>query len=308
MRATDGRHEVLWMAVEKVLLKEEKMNDEQWKRISKTMNQAVTPMFDKFAKDYFAHIQPQLDKILNQSLLSLQPTFEKIAEKIDIILAAAEAAATTIAPLLEKSNLWITPSMPYSLILDVKELASNEETSVEMVEEVFLKYFEKNNWEMLQAMIESWKVYPFAQRKHIIHDAFDAHKSGKYTLSIPALLPQTEGILSSIYGKEAGRPYKLFDETIQQEYPDVLNNIAKDILLKFVTSLYKGIKPEHFTTDKLPLWLESEGIKEIDFMNRHAILHGIHVNYASKINSLRVFLLLDSLYSLADNENLTPDT
>ncbi len=288
------------------------MNDEQWKRIGKAMNQAFTPMFDKLSgdmrrlsNDYLASIQPQLAEAFNQISQSWQPQFKKIAEKIDAMLKGAEADAEIIAPLLEKSNLWITPSMPYSLIFDIKELANNNDTRVEAVEKVFLQYFEENDWKMLQEMVESWEVsHSFAQRKHIIHDAFDAHKTGKYTLSIPALLPQAEGVLSSITGKGAGKPYKLFDETIQQEYPDILNNIAKDILLRFATSLYKGIKPEHFTADKLPLWLKSEGIKESDFMNRHAILHGIHVNYASKINSLRVFLLLDSLYFLVYDENL----
>ena len=288
------------------------MNDEQWKRIGKAMNQAVTPMLEKIFEDmrqvgnaYFASIQPQLTEAFNQIFQSLQPQLEKIAENFEVMLKTVEADAEIIAPLLEKSNLWITPSMPYSLIFKVKELANNKDTRVEAVEEVFLEYFEKNDLEMLQEMITSWEVsHPFAQRKHIIHDAFDAHKAGKYTLSIPALLPQAEGVLSSITGKGGGKPYKLFDETIQQEYPDILNNITKDILLKFATSMYKGIKPEYFTTDKLSLWLKSEDIRESDFMNRHAILHGIHINYANKINSLRVFLLLDSLYFLVYDENL----
>lgn len=276
------------------------------------MSKAIMPMLEKISDDmgkianeYISSIQPQMDKVFNQILQSWRPQFDEIFRKFDAMLKAAEVDSTIIAPVLAKSNLWITPSMPYGLILKVKELTSSDEIKVESVERVFLEYFEENNWGMLHDMINSWEASrPFAQRRQIIYDALDAHKSGKYTLSIPTLLTQVEGVLNSITGKEGGKPYKLFEETVRQQYPDVLNDIAKDILLKFGTSLYlyKGIDHEYFTTDKLPLWLESKGIKEIDFMNRHAILHGIHFNYSSKINSLRVFLLLDSLHFLADDE------
>lgn len=129
------------------------MNDEQWKRIGKAMNQAVTPMLEKIFEDmrqvgnaYFASIQPQLTEAFNQIFQSLQPQLEKIAENFEVMLKTVEADAEIIAPLLEKSNLWITPSMPYSLIFKVKELANNKDTRVEAVEEVFLEYFEKMIW------------------------------------------------------------------------------------------------------------------------------------------------------------------
>lgn len=293
------------------------MNDEELRRLGRLMNQAVTPMLEKIsydmgkiANEYISTIQPQLDKVFNQIIQSWHPQLDEIFRKFDAMLKAAEIDSTIVAPILAKSNLWITPSMPYDLILKVKELANSNDIKVESVERIFLEYFEENDWVMLHEMIKSWETsHPFAQRRHIIYDAFDAHKSGKYTLSIPTLLTQVEGVLSSITGKKGGKPYKLFEETIRQQYPDILNNVTKDILLEFATSLflYKGIESEHFTTDKLPLWLESKGIREIDFMNRHAILHGIHINYASKINSLRVFLLLDSLHSLTDDENFAND-
>jgi len=87
------------------------MNDEQWKRIGKAMNQAVTPMLEKIFEDmrqvgnaYFASIQPQLTEAFNQIFQSLQPQLEKIAENFEVMLKTVEADAEIIAPLLEKSN------------------------------------------------------------------------------------------------------------------------------------------------------------------------------------------------------------
>ena len=59
---------------------------------------------------------------------------------------------------------------------------------------------------------------------------------------------------------------------------------------------------EYFTSEKFPEWLESKGVSESQSINRHGILHGVHLNYDSKENSLRVFLLLDVLYEMRRDE------
>ena len=130
---------------------------------------------------------------------------------------------------------------------------------------------------------------------------------GKYTLSIPALIPQIEGLLSSIIKQPAGDPTRIFKNAIEKEYTDFLSNVSKDILLDFATSpiLYGGISDNYFTTERLSYWLDQKGIKEEQLFNRAAILHGVQINYATIANSLRVFLLLDVVYWITRKSDLS---
>ncbi len=63
-------------------------------------------------------------------------------------------------------------------------------------------YFRHNDHTALQDMISRWTLFP-ERRRRIFEDAFEAHKCGKYTLSVSALAPQIEGIL-----RDETREYK----------------------------------------------------------------------------------------------------
>jgi hypothetical protein len=82
---------------------------------------------------------------------------------------------------------------------------------------------------------------------------------------------------------------------------DALEN---DILIALATDpfLFKGHIGEFFSPEKYPEWVTSHGFESAP-LNRDAILHGVQIEYASEINSLRVFFLLDSLYWI-NNEDL----
>ena len=103
------------------------MNDEQLRRIGRMMSKAIMPMLEKISDDmgkianeYISSIQPQMDKVFNQILQSWRPQFDEIFRKFDAMLKAAEVDSTIIAPVLAKSNLWLTPSMQYGLIIKIK--------------------------------------------------------------------------------------------------------------------------------------------------------------------------------------------
>jgi hypothetical protein len=132
----------------------------------------------------------------------------------------------------------------------------------------------------------------------VVEDALEAHINGKYTLSVPALLPLIEGVASSILATSAGKPSRIVNDAISNWHTEFLHQASKEILLNLVTSpmLYGSVPPEYFTPEKFAKWLASEGLTESQSLNRHSILHGVQINYASKENSLRAFLLLDVLY------------
>jgi hypothetical protein len=53
-------------------------------------------------------------------------------------------------------------------------------------------YFRHNNHIALRNMIDQWDLFS-DWRRQVFKDAFEAHKGGKYTLSVPALAPRLRG-------------------------------------------------------------------------------------------------------------------
>ena len=253
----------------------------------------------RFNQVFSKQVQLELEKISKGYLTQFAESWKiPFSDQFDEIRKSEEAYAKLLAPFLEKSALWLTPSMPYTLWQNLK-MPRSQEIEPKQIEKIFIDCFEENNWAVLIQIIAKWfenKI--FANRSQIIQDALEAHISGKYTLSIPTLLPQVEGILSSIIGKSAGKLINLLKEAFGKVEPDFLSSVAEDMLLKLAKSpfLLHGIEPSYFSPEKYSEWLDKRGILEENTLNRHAILHGIQINYATKLNSLRTFLLLDSLF------------
>ena len=115
---------------------------------------------------------------------------------------------------------------------------------------------------------------------NIVKDALDAHKQRKYTLSVPTLLPQIEGIASD-YAKE--------NDALVSRYRRVRlgksTGVVKDFLEK--------IRPlfSHAMYDTLVAFIEEPLYKSRDFeteygvvkkhtgLSRHGILHGLQIKY-----------------------------
>lgn len=234
--------------------------------------------------------------------------YQDFGESIRKMLDRAEVDAGKVAPLLSQANFWLSPSMDMHLLRNLKDVAETKEATIEHMTAVFVRYYEDDEWAELKEMVSSWGDNPyFANRMHIIDDALEAHIHGKHTLVIPALLSQVEGIASSVLETPAGSSTGLVKDAITERQGEFLRAASKDILIKFVTSPvgYGGVRKkesEYFTPERFPEWLKSKGVSETQSINRHGILHGVHVNYASKENSLRAFLLLDVFYGMRRDE------
>jgi hypothetical protein len=106
-------------------------------------------------------------------------------------------------------------------------------------------------------------------------------------------------VASCILGKAAGDTVGIMKNVVENiDYGEFLQAASKDILIGFVTSVagFGGVKAEFFTPEKFSELFKTKGQIESQVMNRLAILHGVQINYASKENSLRAFLLLDALF------------
>jgi hypothetical protein len=147
--------------------------------------------------------------------------------------------------------------------------------------------FNENDGARLRERIEAWFKLPYlADRKPIILDSLEAHKAGKWTLTVPALLPLVDGLMRR-FRKEHLRRSKNPNKTIHAD--------------KFV-DYYRRNQPKLFGKS-FASFVREHMFAKFDFsngaspssINRHAILHGEAFDYATEVNSLKVFLLLDTI-------------
>src|SRR5215212_6014658 len=97
------------------------------------------------------------------------------------------------APLMEAS--------PEGVQDTVRELANQPDAEVKRkLDAEMSAYFRDDDCSTLRNMVDQWDLFP-EWRSRVIDDAFEAHKSGKYTLSVPTLAPQIEGMLREETGE-----------------------------------------------------------------------------------------------------------
>jgi hypothetical protein len=145
---------------------------------------------------------------------------------------------------------------------------------------------EKDGARLTEKVAVWFKVPYLADRKQIILDSLEAHKAGKWTLTVPTLLPLIDGLIRR-FRKEHLRPSKnpnrvmhvdQFAEYYQRNQPKLLGKPVASFMHKYMFANF------HFNNGVAP-----------SSINRHAILHGEIFDYATEANSLRVILFLDTM-------------
>src|ERR1035437_849153 len=102
------------------------------------------------------------------------------------------------------------------------------------VDDLMMKWHSKD---IIDKIFEDWKSKPWLRhRLFILRDAIKAHKNGLYSLSVPTLIPQIEGVLSKnfrIKGQMGSKSYiKHFQSLLHDAI--IITNRNK-ALLDFVT-------------------------------------------------------------------------
>lgn len=112
----------------------------------------------------------------------------------------------------------------------------------------------------------------FKKRERILKDALDAHFDGKYTLSVPVVFAQLEGLLRDIghiKNRDPVRP--TIPTTNWNERMAFSIQDSSEYFNAFITRLF-------------------EGGKEASEFNRNPILHGFGLNYNTEENSMVLFM------------------
>lgn len=146
------------------------------------------------------------------------------------------------------------------------------------VDAFMLEFYDE---QVLRKKLAEWESKEwFAHRLPILRDAVEAHLGGKYWLSVPAILPQIEGIIVDGYG--------FHGRMKQRAWEDRFNRLFSN-----PNGLEKGIK--EYVLVKVLLVGFDHGSPVGSPLSRHAILHGGDTEYGTQMNSLKAILLFDFL-------------
>ena len=173
-----------------------------------------------------------------------------------------------------------------------KPLAEAFEQGWEPEIEQFLKdHTEKNISAIRGAALSRWP-----SRRHILIDALDAHSEGKYTLSIPVLLAQADGISAALLGSllftnHHGSICGAAEHLIEKRFP------ARPLAKSFLGLLLEasGLRLDTRERDKM-----IAAGQVVSPLNRHGVLHGLDSDYGTDANSLRGIALIGFLDWVAD--------
>lgn len=196
------------------------------------------------------------------------------------------------------------PVREFSDLLERLVEKTDEEVKSEL-DTVILEYFRRDDYTPLSELIGLWVL--FKDRHHVFEDALWAHKQERYTLSIPALAAQFEGIVRdevNDYG-QGSRWIAVFLETLGHDRGNPPFSANFEEFLGWFQELpiherFSNLEEvrNYFTIVRIQELFDARDFADsqsLSTANRHVIMHGIFHNY-TELESLRLFFLLDLLH------------
>lgn len=232
----------------------------------------------------FGEFSRQTVESLRPALASLQRALPDI-RTLQRLYDAWDARQRRAAAILAKKGWWLAPDFPVILLNKVIELDESRERR--RINRLICNYYSHGRYRRLSDMVNRWSASPvFRRRRHLFDNALWAHKKRRWTLSIPVLLAQVEGVLLD-YASESGitksRDVKEIGRKLHLNSD--AGEIAAQTWLTQLKQIFSG--PEEKTTMR-----RHPGLK------RNAVLHGKELRYGSEVKSLQLFMQLDTIYWL----------
>lgn len=180
---------------------------------------------------------------------------------------------------------------------------TDEEVQKEL-DVVIPKYFRRDDYAPLSKLVSSWQRH-FGDRYQVFEDALWAHKEERYTLSVPTLAAQVEGIIREFTGdyvhKTEWKTKFLGHFSYDGKSPPRFSQ--EDLREVFALPLNERFERaeelrKHLTLARINELFEYKSFSDPDatsVVNRHVILHGVFEKYG-EIESLKLFFVLDLLH------------
>jgi hypothetical protein len=256
--------------------------------ITRRQQEAIQPFIDRMCQQQEA-IQTALEP-LSAHLRWQQEVIRSITAPLLKTLERAGQAKPGVTKYLLERGWCVTYQFTPGLVLaldDLRQKGDHAEADALMAE------FARR----LLPEVEPALCGRFPDRARILVEAFEAHRAGKYALSVPALLAQADGVGCDILDiRRQSFPQKNRLEARQKKLgaftllgkPYTLHGIMREMLEPLVSpwSLAED-------TDKRDLRQASE--PWFGPLNRHDVLHGHDTDYPTEQNSLRCVVLLQYL-------------
>ncbi len=230
-------------------------------------------------KDTFDDIKKRLDGLFNDLIEKQYNQFEKTRQ-----------AFTEYYEIHNKHNdilkKYHWPPFARTYANDMKELIficenSNDDNQTKQEISVFFSNrLKNNNYEYLDYLYASWEtVNELKNRLKILQDIICAHKTGLYSLTIPTIIIQIEGVLAESNNHIERISYKQNKEYFKKLFSlrgkVNTDNPANDFV---VTKFYEDFE-----------WGDCKDHE----ISRHAIIHGENTKYATEENAVKMIHLLD---------------
>jgi hypothetical protein len=170
---------------------------------------------------------------------------------------------------------------------DAKELKRLlDEGAHEKIEQHMIGLAKEYTDGIRQRIQKDWR-----HRAEILNDAFDAHERGLYSLSIPTMLAQADGvcreIFSALFFTKKGK------EQLKRKLADLLTyRSATDVFFELLygdTALSEDTSMRNAKRKKNP---------QHGPLNRNGVLHGLDIDYDTQANSFRAIVLLGYLQQM----------
>lgn len=153
------------------------------------------------------------------------------------------------------------------------------------------------NIAFLEQLVSKWNECPvFAARATLFQQALEGHRSGLFTLTIPALLPQIEGVVTDwLYSLNLRDAIPFRQESKTKAFRTILTNSeGKTAFDMRVAEAALSFILEGPVLETFKAWLDP--VRE-EFPNRNAVGHGRFIPIIhTEENSIKLFLILDTLF------------
>jgi hypothetical protein len=223
------------------------------------ISQRLKPL--EMVMDSFCSIVDQLEKTFAPSIIR----FNEVLDRVPVV--------TKEALLLMAENGWfVDPELTLDYFVDF--LSAHEGGDIDEIETALVDFFEERCADIEKGIAER---YP--ERVAVLKAAFNAHKNGQYSLSIPVFLAQADGISNQLMGKHYFR---------HSERKDIARYVNEIVDASYEAVLLAPLREKsHF-----PISRPGNG-KNVQHLNRHAILHGDFIDYGTRENSLKAISFLN---------------
>lgn len=203
-----------------------------------------------------------------------------------------------VSPIMDKNDWWLVAGLPITFYEHIVQ--KQDSVTAEEITKIIVKFFNHEKAKKLGQIVESWNAAPFTLREQFFDEALWAHQNARFNLSVSVLIGQVEGLIRDfvatkyafthrsfyrVRGVFSSR-FKVLTELLTENTATVeeVNAIVNYHNLKKLDELYDAYDPSsHHKSERL---------------RRHAVAHGLSLNYGTVELSTRLFLLLDMLHSM----------